>query len=182
MGVNAYVNFGRKLYAFFTPSLIQQISFFMHLISMIPLYLYISLFNFYDDRWRVGFQSGGNNLHLWCFIYRAPASAPKPAGFFGFSLLIGTLSFRAKLLFLLTRIFAFFLLLIFKTNRGSPSNEQQLGFGYPVCPVSKANIKSRNNKLLNVFAKFLKLDQCWYRLLHIFCEFLFLVEQEFSML
>ena len=155
----------------------------MHLISLIPLYLYISLFNFYDDRWRVGLQSGGNNLHLWCFIYRAPASAPKPAGFFGFSLLIGTFSFRAKLLFLLTRIFAFFFApFIFKTKRSSPSNEQQLGFGYPVCPVSKANIKSRNNKLLNVFAKFLKLDLCWYRLLHIFCEFLFLVEQEFSML
>ena len=75
---------------------IQQISFFMHLISLIPLYLYISLFNFYDDRWRVGLQSGGNNLHLWCFIYRAPASAPKPARFFGFSLLIGIFSVRAS--------------------------------------------------------------------------------------
>ena len=68
----------------------------MHLISLIPLYLYISLFNFYDDRWRVGLQSGGNNLHLWCFIYRAPASAPKPARFFGFSLLIGIFSVRAS--------------------------------------------------------------------------------------
>ena len=75
---------------------IQQISFFIYLISLIPLYLYISLFNFYDDRWRVGLQSGGNNLHLWCFIYRAPASAPKPARFFGFSLLIGIFSVRAS--------------------------------------------------------------------------------------
>ena len=35
----------------------------------IPLH-FETLFNFSDDQWRVELQSGENNLHLWCFIYR----------------------------------------------------------------------------------------------------------------